>query len=373
MRPHWTAPIPRRARPARVALPLAARVGFLPTVALVVCILAWTTTAGAAVRRLETPRLSDIAKAGKITDSSLSPSAYSRLSQAAFWGGAFTANTGEVVQIFVSDTYPQDPAVGQRWADFLASLIHGSELSALSAYLMPLNEVQSYCGRNALACYSPSNSTLIAPGDDPASDTTAEAIVAHEYGHNVAAHRNNAPWQAIDYGTKRWASYEQVCSRAESGELIPGAETFPDYQYNPGEAFAETYRVLNERNLGLPETPWDIVTSKLYPDDTALALVRQDVLQPWASSTTSSFKGKGGRTYSVSTPLDGTFRVTVGGSKKARYKLIVNSGANSLASFTTIAGRAKTAQFSVCGQRSVTVNVRRLTKAGTFTLKIAEP
>src|SRR5256885_1188394 len=83
-------------------------------------------------------------------------------------------------------------------------------------------------------------SALVVPGDDPDSGVSAEAVAAHEYGHHVAAHRSDAPWPAIDYGTKRWSSYEQVCAKTRANQLFPGAEDIPNYTRNPGEAFAET-------------------------------------------------------------------------------------------------------------------------------------
>ena len=46
---------------------------------------------------------------------------------------------------------------------------------------------------------------------------------------------------------------------------------------NPGEAFAETYRLLNEQRLALPQESWDIVTRSLFPDATALSLLEQDI------------------------------------------------------------------------------------------------
>jgi hypothetical protein len=299
----------------------------------------------------------------------LTPSAQRRLDAASFWGGPTTASTGEAVTVFVSNTYPMDPATQKRWADFLASLLHGTELSLLNAYLMPLSEVQSYCGAQALACYSANNSTLIAPGDDPATDTSAEAVVAHEYGHHVAAHRSNAPWPAVDYGTKRWASYEQVCRRTASGELHPGAETVSQYETNPGEAYAETFRVLNERRLGVPETPWDIVTKSLYPDASALALVEQDVTQPWTADTTTTYRGTSGRRYTFATALDGPLAVKVTASKRTKVRLQVGTSAAT----TTTAGGSRSAARTVCGSRTMQVRVTRVAGKGGYTLTVAKP
>ncbi len=101
-------------------------------------------------------------------------------------------------------------------------------------------------------------------------------MITHEYGHHIAASRDNDPWPAVEWGTKRWASYLNVCRRSQAGQLFPGDEG-DRYALNPGEAYAEDYRVLNERREGLPESAWTIVDQSLYPDQTALDLLAQDV------------------------------------------------------------------------------------------------
>ena len=157
-------------------------------------------------------------------------------------------------------------------------------MATLDAYFLTLREVQSVCGTGALACYG--GNELIAPPEDPQFDLSAESITAHEYGHHIAAHRLNPPGEAIDTGAKRWATYENVCVQSRKNVFFPGAEDDQHYFYNPGEGWAETFRVLNERRLGLPELPWDIVTDALYPDAKALALLEQDVTDPWTKNST---------------------------------------------------------------------------------------
>jgi hypothetical protein len=72
------------------------------------------------------------------------------------------------------------------------------------------------CGGFAVACYDARGGGLLyAPGEDPSSDFSAEAVITHECGHHVAAHRSNAPWRALDWGPKRWASTMQVCARGD--------------------------------------------------------------------------------------------------------------------------------------------------------------
>ena len=40
--------------------------------------------------------------------------------------------------------------------------------------------------------------------------TTAASVLTHEYGHHIADSRQNPPWPSVNWGTKRWASYENV-------------------------------------------------------------------------------------------------------------------------------------------------------------------
>jgi hypothetical protein len=348
-------------------------------------VLALALAASAAVALhtpvLERPSAAKIATApAVIPDSTLAgPQARRVLALGNYWGGRYSTATGELVTVYVSDGYPQDQTIPQRWADFLDSLVHGPELSQVTAYLAPLDEVQSICGIEALACYSPAQSLLVAPGDPPTSDISAEAVVAHEYGHHVAAHRLNPPWPAVDYGTKRWASYNQVCSKTRAGKLHPGAESLPYYTLNPGEGFAESYRVLNQRKLGLPETPWDIVDQSLYPSAQSLALLEQDVTSPWTKPTTTAYRGslRGGtksRTISVATGLDGSLRLDVRASSRIRlrFRVSVPSG-KALATRTVAAAHDSVVSTTICGQRSYSVRVSRLRGAGAFTLSVTNP
>jgi hypothetical protein len=291
------------------------------------------------------------------------------------WGGPTVATDGETVQIFFSDSYPVNPALATQWADFLTSLVHGFELATVKIYLQPLAEVQRTCGGQALACYSPRTGTIVAPGEDVDAQTTAKGVLTHEYGHHLAASRLNPPFVSEDYGTKRWASYENVCAKTSSGDLFPGAEDLRHYALNPGEAFAETYRVLNEQKLGLPQEPWDAVTTTLYPDATALSLLEQDVTTPWTANTeeklvaTLNSKTRT-RTYSVSAPYDGTLKVSPRQSRSVNVSVSLLSGGSTVA--TTSLKRASGASISktVCGQRSFKVRVK-LTGAVTKQTKTA--
>ena len=99
-------------------------------------------------------------------------------------------------------------------------------------------------------------------------------MIAHEYGHHIAHHRSNAPLSAIDFGPKRWSSYELVCDKTSDGKLAPGDEG-DDYAYNPGEAWAETYA-----RLVFPEQAWRLAPL-LQPTSGSYLAAAADVLQPW--------------------------------------------------------------------------------------------
>ena len=350
-------------------------------VVVVAAIAAAATAADAtpAAKRLQSPSRSEIARAGTIIDTTLTPAGAARVAGSASWGGSYTTPSGETVKVYASNTYPQDSAVGQRWANFLASLVHGPELATITAYLAPLTEVQGLCGAQALACYSPRESLLVAPGDDPYSDTSAEAVVTHEYGHHVANNRQNPPWAAVDWGAKRWASYMQVCAKTKQGAFSPGAETLPQYTFNPGEGWAESYRVLNQQKAGLAESPWEIVSRVFYPDATALSRLEQDVVTPWTAVTAESRSGSVSRTtrvrsYTVATPLDGTLKVSLRGPRTAKLSLDVFSGTKRIGhAVKTANATATTTSLTVCGQRSVGIRVVRTSGSGAFALAISKP
>jgi hypothetical protein len=173
----------------------------------------------------------------------------------------------------------------------------------------------------------------------------------------------------------------QVCARTRAGQLFPGAENTSDYVRNPGEGFAESYRLLNERKLGLPETPWEVVSMALYPDNRALQLLEQDVVQPWRANTSESRRGSFTRTngktrsYTVATPFDGTLRVSLGAPRASRLTLDVFSGSTRIghAAASTPTSPARTITLNVCGQRSVGIRVTRNAGAGAFALAISKP
>jgi hypothetical protein len=279
-----------------------------------------------------------------------------------FRGGPITTSTGEVVDVRVSDALPVETATPEGWAEFLVHLTHGSELGMLKASIVTFDEVQEICGLRALGCYG--RDQLVAPGET-VIDTSPEEVVRHEYGHHIAAHRVNDPWIAIDWGPKRWATAANVCSRVTRNEAYPGDEG-ANYRLNPGEAWAEVYRLMDERRAGITTATWPIVARSFFPDADDLVAAEQDVLQPWAASRarlyTKTFAKKATRVWwiPVTTPLDGSVRVsatvpTAGGSVDvalvgADRKTVVRRA-------KWIGQRVKRLDGSICGQRSLFVRV----------------
>jgi hypothetical protein len=271
---------------------------------------------------------------------------------------SYRAATGEEINAVFDDAL--DEAEIQEWLDFIGSLTHGSELQDVEIYMLAPTEVPEWCGPHAAACYVPSVPTMIiAPSEDPGGPMTAKAILAHEYGHHVANSRSNAPWSALFYGTKRWASYVDVCAATLAGQFFPG-DGYEHYALNPGEGFAEAYRVANERRLGAAASPWLLVDERFYPDATAAALIEQDVLDPWTAPGAITYRGRftpgspNRHGFEVATGLDGTATASVRAPKGAKF-------------------RVTQSMATVCGQRITYFTVRRVKGFGKFVLSVSRP
>jgi hypothetical protein len=276
-----------------------------------------------------------------------------------------------VLQLFVSDTYPVDPTVTQSLADFMVQLYHGDELAKAIVYVAPFDEVQSICGLGAGGCYDPSNETIVIPGDTLADGTTKETILVHELGHNLARNRVNAPWQAVDWGTKRWATAENICARTSAGTAFPGDEG-ANYRLNPGEGFAESYRILNFQKQAWPN--WTVlvpivVDQSFYPTAADLEALKEDVLTPWTGPTVASWRGRLVRTarHVVQTPLDGSFSVKLVRAPAGATITLVDPSSGKV-----VAKGARRASTVACGTRSLAIIVKA-TKSGAFSATYAAP
>jgi hypothetical protein len=286
----------------------------------------------------------------------------------------YTAATGDSIDVSVSNAYPAEGPMGQQWADFFGALLHGPELPLLQAYVAPLSEVQTICGKRAVGCYG--DDQLIVT-NEPSLGFSPVEVARHEYGHHIASNRLNPPWPAIDWGPKRWATSENICARARSNDVYPGDE-FLLYRLNPGEAFAEAYRVLVDSSLGQAQPTWPLVDSSFYPDQAQLDAVEQDVVAPWAGPTTRVIHARIQRpvwTKTLSTPLDGTIvaRLTLAGGAGATLTLVAEGGRTILASGNTSRGRVEL-HSEICGQRSIHLRVTTRNALGRrIDLRVTSP
>jgi hypothetical protein len=313
-------------------------------------------------------------------DRQAGPSSVSRSSLAAVtWrGGRVTTSTGETVTVLVSNSLPAETP--EKWAEFMVNLTHGPEITLATTRIATPLEVQQMCGANALGCYS--RNQIIAPGEPTIDgDAGPDEVVRHEYGHHVALHRLNTPWEAIDWGPKNWASAANVCARVSKGDAFPGNDG-RNYALNPGEAWAETYRLLDERKAGITTGTWSIVSRSFFPNDTALAAAERDVVSPWTTSR-KVVQRRAFRTSAkaqvwwlrVETPLDGELSISATLPRKGLYDvaLVAPNRRTVLRRARWTAQRVKSTATTVCGTRSLYVRVTQTRGAGRVTVSATLP
>ncbi len=346
----------------------------LAVAALLLAVLVVTATTAPATARGQVARSFESRTIGTANASTLVSSA--RL--AITWnGGRLTAATGEPVTVYVSTRYSADQHTPQGWADFIAALPHGAELGAVTAYIAPLDELQEICGPHALGCYG--GNQLYSSGD-LYKTVTPQEIVRHEYGHHIAANRVNPPWRAIDWGPKAWATDQGICPRVASSTAYPGDEG-DHYDLNPGEAWAESYRVFADQRTGVQPSPWEIIDPSFQPDADALAAIEKDVLEPWAAGTTAVFtkrftaKTPKGWSIPISTPLDGDIAITVSLPKGGYHTvtLLGPDGKTVVARGLWSSATVQRITMTVCGQRPLTLRVTRRGALGRVAVAVSAP
>ena len=288
------------------------------------------------------------------------PTIHRSLLTALTWrGGPIVTSTGETVTVYVSDSLPT--VTPEQWAEFLVNLDHGPEISKVTVHIATLDEVQQICGARALGCYG--ENQLISIGDTTIDGTTPEEVVRHEYGHHIAFNRANTPWPAIDWGPKYWATAVGVCGRVQKGSAFPGDESF-HYDQNPGEAWAETYRILEERKAGILSSTWQIVSQTFFPNDASLAAALRDVTQPWGASTATTYrtrftkKGKRVWLVHVQTSLDGNLSIRASIPRGGLFDIAVLApNKRTVMKHTVSSGGTARMLVGVCGQRSLYLRV----------------
>jgi hypothetical protein len=265
------------------------------------------------------------------------------------------------IPVTVANSFKGDPNVAGTYAAFIGTLPHGAEINSLKVIVVPSAEINRDCGGEdgdgILACYSSDDQTMVVPGDAPQdTSVSVDYVIAHEYGHHIARHRSNAPLPAIDFGPKRWASYELVCDKTDDGKLAPGDEG-NNYAYNPGEAWAETYA-----RLVFPQQAW-MLAPLLSPDQGSYLAAAADVLQPWTKRTTTTFSGTGTKTFKLPITLDGAFTVQ---ASRTPSQIVLKSGGQ----LVERARGRKRIHYRIACRDKQTETLRITVKtAGSYTLK----
>jgi hypothetical protein len=290
-------------------------------------------------------------------------------------GGYYTTPTGETVKVLSSPRYTYNSSVNQSYADFLASLVHGKELHKVTVYIAPYSEMQQKCSAEDDACYYDDEQLLIVAGNTAPDGTPIENLVAHEYGHHIARNRKNDLGYAGDWGPEYWATYQDVCNRESDGTAYPGDEN-KHYDLNPGEAWAETYRVMN----GYGTNVWDIVDPSFKPDDQAKSLARRDVVNPYLgdeyidrSGTFKKTKKHRWRYFTVPVENDGTVDLRLKGGGSLDADLYVYDMSGKELDHKTTDGHNEHYKDTYCGYRKLQIGVHRFSGKGSFKLRITLP
>ncbi|HEY2333828.1 MAG TPA: hypothetical protein VGH58_02320 [Solirubrobacterales bacterium] len=268
----------------------------------------------------------------------------------------------------------------QQVADFIGTLIHGEEVELLTVQLDTEYQLGFDCGFGAEACYFTGENKIVIGGyeEEDGDGATFDFVLAHEYGHHVAQHREMpAPFgAAIDWGTERWASVEHVCQGQRRGRLYPGNEG-THYFEDPGEAFAESFA-----RYRFPDLPvkWSYAPA-LKPTPASFRAIREDTLTPWRGRTSFVLsgrvpaRGEGAAVESLQTPLDGTVSLRPSSLRRRGYELALRSRAGRLLRSSRHGlGPLHQIDYTVCGQSHLRLVITS-TKAqgGPFRLRIQRP
>jgi hypothetical protein len=272
----------------------------------------------------------------------------------------FRTQDGYEIPVAVSSAYTPDPGVEQGYVNFLDGLVHGPELGKISIYIATPSQIENtFCGQGALACYVGDDEQMYVPGVAGHSDPPVQFLIAHEYGHHIELNRSNSPWSAYDQGTKRWATHENVCTLERSHKVRT------DYYNDPSEAFAESYA-----DMQFPGVDF-IYTDLLKPDQGAFDAIRADVLQPWSGPRSLTLSGSSSRTFRLPTPLDGNASFRLSTPAGTSYRIGLLSGGHRLRRRST--RPVGTANYTICGARTVTLKLTRVAGRGRFTVSARLP
>lgn len=266
----------------------------------------------------------------------------------------------------------------QAIANMIGTFIHGPEVNLLTVQLDTPFELGFDCGFEAQSCYFGGENRIVLSGNaDPAPDSASrDFVLAHEYGHHVAQHRDlPSPFPAaINWGTERWSSVEHVCQGHRAGTFFPGDEGTHYYE-DPGEAFAESF-AFNRFPGAAVDWAW---APALAPSPASLRALRLDTLRPWMGRHSFTVSGRvpasGTIVQEFRTPFDGKVSVGPVGDAGLGYELIIrNRSGRALRSSRQGVSFRDRLDYTVCGQSRLRVAVRALGSAGKpFQLTIQRP
>jgi hypothetical protein len=270
--------------------------------------------------------------------------------------------------------------IASNFALFLGTRLHGDEIDRLSVFVTDSTGITARCGPDAYACYYSDAEEIDAepPSDQqPAPDQpNSKFVITHEYGHHIANNRRNTPWSGIDWGPKRWDTYERVCPGVRSGRYHPGDEG-NYYDENPGEAWAESFAFRQYPN----QIPWNIWDPKLQPDQGAFDAIWRDVKKPWTGNVHRSWSRRfdrgdpANKFHGFTTPLDGSARITLTMPDAADYdlRILATHSGKILATGVNDGPTREVAYYKVCGRRSFRVQVHRYIGFGRFHVRVSSP
>lgn len=268
----------------------------------------------------------------------------------------------------------------QRVANFIGTLLHGDEVSLLTVQLDTEFQLGFDCGFGAEACYFTGENKAVIGGYEEADGdgATFDFVLAHEYGHHVAQHRDMpAPFgKAVEWGTERWASLENVCQGKRSGRLYPG-DGGEHYFEDPGEAFAEAFAHYH--------FPGNSITWRYFPalkpKAASFRAIREDTLSPWRGRTSFVLagrvpaRGEGAAVEFLRTPLDGTVSLRPSRLRRHGYELALRSRAGRLLHSSRHGlGPRRQIDYTVCGQPRLRLEITSTRPhGGPFRLQIQRP
>ncbi len=266
----------------------------------------------------------------------------------------------------------------QPIANFIGTLLHGPEVELLTVQLDTPFQLGLDCGFEAEACYYSGQNKMVISGESWTSigGATREFVIAHEYGHHLAQHRESpAPFPvAIDWGPPRWASQERVCQGWRRGTLFP--DEYGDHYYShPGEAFAEAF-AHNRFPQARVRWRW---TEYLKPTAATFEAIREDALAPWRARRTLTIRGhfpkRGSAIHWLQTPLDGRLSLRPSGLRRRDYRVVLrSSNGRVLRTSRQGIGPQRRLDYTVCGQSRLGIAIKPTRRsAGAYKLQIQRP